>query len=313
MRNVVRSYVITNAPAILQLVGTITASTTIARMGNATGISRAIYSDPYSAGPDEGNQSRVIDKLNDWYFGKCAYCERFYKLDVEHFRPKGEIRDEDNGLLRAVGYYWLGYEWSNLLPSCISCNRDGGKNSKFPYVAGGNLVTAPVFDAVGNLDRTFCLVEHHLLVGELPALLNPETDINIVSYFAFEVDSDMQGIKIKGIDVNRRGEITANVCKLNRQEIRRDRLQGVVMDFVNSVHNSVAILKITNDDNSFAAQLNLHIRKVYNDCNEPKLSHTLLRKYIVSSLENFEDIVIPFIVPEFQQILLTAFKNYTAI
>jgi hypothetical protein len=313
MRNVVRSYVLTDAPARLQLAGTIVASTNIAQSGNADGISRTVYSDPYTAGTDEGNQSRVIDKLNDWYFGKCAYCERFYKLDVEHYRPKGEIRDEDNALLRAVGYYWLGYEWSNLLPSCISCNRDGGKVSKFPFLAGGNPVTAPVFDQSGNLDRIFCIINHQTLVGELPALLNPEIDLNIETYFTFEVDNDKQGIKIKGVDMNRRGEITANICKLNRQEIRRDRLQNVIMEFVNSVHNSIAILKATNDQNLFANQLNLLIRKIYSDCNEVTLSHTLLRKYIVASAQNFNDIVIPFVVPKFQQILLTAFVNYVAI
>jgi hypothetical protein len=313
MRSVTRSYLITDAPAILQKAETIIACTTIAREGNASGIKRAIYSDPYAAGPDEGNQSKVIDKLNLWYFGKCAYCERFYKLDVEHFRPKGEVTDENNNLLSGTGYYWLGYEWSNLLPSCISCNRDGGKNSKFPYVAGGTIITTPVFDITGNLDRSFCTVNHPTLLGELPALLNPEIDTNIENYFAFEVDGDKEGIKIKGIDANRRGEITANVCKLNRPEVRRDRLRDVVMDFANSIHNSVAVLKITNDNASFAAQLNLHIRKIYSDREDLKLSHTFLRKYIVASTQNFEEIVIPFIVPEFQQILLTAFKNYIAI
>jgi hypothetical protein len=39
------------------------------------------------------------------------------------------------------GYYWLAYEWTNLLPSCYDCNsfrRHGtmkagpGKNERFP-------------------------------------------------------------------------------------------------------------------------------------------------------------------------------------
>ncbi|ACT92182.1 hypothetical protein [Dyadobacter fermentans] len=313
MRNVTRSYLITDAPDILQAEDTIAASTIIAKAGDASGIKRSLYSDPYTAGPDEGNQSRVIDKLNNWYFGKCAYCERFYKLDVEHFRPKGEIRDENNALTSNIGYYWLGYEWSNLLPSCISCNRDGGKNSKFPYIAGGKTVTAPTFNESGNLDREHCIVDHELLVGELPALLNPEVDLNVERFFAFEIDDDTEGIRIKGVDADRRGEITAIVCKLNRSEIRRERLQHVVMEFVNSVHNSVAVLKSSGDNTNFKDQLNLHIQKIYRDCDEIKLSHTLLRKYIVATPLNFQKIVIPFIIPEFKAILSEAFTNYVHI
>ena len=57
--------------------------------------------------------------------GKCAYCESLYDPvqppDVEHFRPKAVVAHF--GVLRKPGYYWLAAEWSNLLPSCIDCNR----------------------------------------------------------------------------------------------------------------------------------------------------------------------------------------------
>jgi hypothetical protein len=69
--------------------------------------------------------------------GKCAYCEAKITLtqpgDVEHFRPKGRVVDENfkpihvrhpsKGDIVHPGYYWLAYEWRNLLPSCIDCNR----------------------------------------------------------------------------------------------------------------------------------------------------------------------------------------------
>ncbi len=67
---------------------------------------------------------------------KCAYCESLISNtqpgDVEHYRPKGRIRDLDGRVVRIVlagkevdhpGYWWLCYEWLNLLPSCIDCNR----------------------------------------------------------------------------------------------------------------------------------------------------------------------------------------------
>lgn len=68
--------------------------------------------------------------------GKCAFCEaNVYSIafgDVEHFRPKGGFkqRSSDTSLVRP-GYYWLAYEWDNLLFSCESCNRKN-KGNLFP-------------------------------------------------------------------------------------------------------------------------------------------------------------------------------------
>ncbi len=59
MRNVIRSYKITDAPNTLQLTSTIDDCTKIAKDGNASGIKPHIYSDPYKAAADEGSQSRV--------------------------------------------------------------------------------------------------------------------------------------------------------------------------------------------------------------------------------------------------------------
>ena len=95
------------------------------------------------------------------FYGKCAYCEvsiRDYQHgDVEHFRPKAGVTDEngqpvylldEEGLvqidskgepLEHPGYYWLAYEWTNLLPACVRCNQDDvrqgrriGKHCRFP-------------------------------------------------------------------------------------------------------------------------------------------------------------------------------------
>jgi len=67
----------------------------------------------------------VVQALNDRFAKKCAYCESVYAalapVDVEHYRPKGGV--EVDGKLKKPGYYWLAAEWTNLLPSCIDCNR----------------------------------------------------------------------------------------------------------------------------------------------------------------------------------------------
>ncbi len=310
MRNVFRSYLLADAPAVLQSQATIAACTTIARSGNASEIKSSIYNNSYAAGEDQGNESRVIERLNDWYHGKCAYCERYYKLDVEHYRPKGAISDEMGNSLRSNGYYWLGYEWSNLLPACISCNREGGKGIKFPYLNGGVMVTTPIFDAANKLDRSHCLIDHQTLLAERPALLHPEVDQNIENYFRFEIDKQRQGIFIKGIDAGMRGEITTVICKLNRSETRKDRLQHVVMELVRSVHNSIAKLNRTGNNAVFAMELELYFDKIIADCADEKVSHTLLRKFMVASAQNFDDIVVPFVDVNFQVILSHAFRQY---
>jgi hypothetical protein len=58
---------------------------------------------------------------------KCAFCEakplHVSDGDVEHFRPKGGVRQADTDPLQQPGYYWLAYDWANLMFSCERCNR----------------------------------------------------------------------------------------------------------------------------------------------------------------------------------------------
>lgn len=64
---------------------------------------------------------------------KCAYCERYFNGDfgaVEHFRPKGGYSLLYKGKEKLIqpGYYWLAYDWDNLLYSCSECNTSYKKN-----------------------------------------------------------------------------------------------------------------------------------------------------------------------------------------
>ena len=93
---------------------------------------------------------KVWKGFRDWmeanvFHYKCAYCETNLRQesipDAEHFRPKREIIyqsaaaktfDEDGVEVVHPGYFWLAYNWKNLLPSCHVCNRYEGKKSSFP-------------------------------------------------------------------------------------------------------------------------------------------------------------------------------------
>lgn len=78
--------------------------------------------------------------------GTCAYCEAVVepvtKGDIEHFRPKGGYRNIGDGSDNYPGYYWLAYEWSNLLIACPRCNQDS-KRTFFPISVGGVRALSP--------------------------------------------------------------------------------------------------------------------------------------------------------------------------
>ena len=96
-------------------------------------------------------KSEIWSELKRWlldnvFAGKCAYCEikvtgGFFG-DAEHYRPKGRVTVKDGAKTRVVerdgkphpGYYWLAYDYRNLLPSCERCNSADGKMNQFPVV-----------------------------------------------------------------------------------------------------------------------------------------------------------------------------------
>ena len=74
---------------------------------------------------------------------KCGFCERKlpqglganYEHDVEHFRPKQEVKawvgeafPRDTGAALKGGYYWLAYDPFNYVTTCRICNSAFKKN-----------------------------------------------------------------------------------------------------------------------------------------------------------------------------------------
>ncbi len=97
--------------------------------GHIYKMQKDVYMDPY--GP---------------FHGKCAYCEsKIYAnqhCDIDHFRPKAGLKDDKTGkpikcqvggnTQDHPGYYWLAYDWMNLLPSCVLCNQPSSGHSSYP-------------------------------------------------------------------------------------------------------------------------------------------------------------------------------------
>ena len=81
------------------------------------------------------SKKAVKDVLRRMHHDKCCYCEtKQYTpayLHVEHFRPKGAVRQSRAQDNEFPGYYWLAYCWDNLLLACFECNVTY-KNTMFP-------------------------------------------------------------------------------------------------------------------------------------------------------------------------------------
>jgi uncharacterized protein (TIGR02646 family) len=82
--------------------------------------------------PDIYGHPDVKTALIEDQYEKCCYCEAKFIAngfgDVEHFRPKGGVRQDRRSNLEKPGYYWLAYSWDNLFFSCEVCNRRYKRN-----------------------------------------------------------------------------------------------------------------------------------------------------------------------------------------
>ncbi len=89
--------------------------------------------------------------LFNLFHNKCAYCEGEISGnqtgDVEHFRPKGSIKNPDEEP-RSPGYYWLAADWNNLFLGCQSCNT---ARKEPELLADGTWTVAR--DATGKKDQ----------------------------------------------------------------------------------------------------------------------------------------------------------------
>ncbi|MFA6113304.1 MAG: hypothetical protein WC729_04915 [Sphingomonas sp.] len=140
---------------------------------------------------------RFMRYLLEIFGGKCAYCETRITSnqpgDVEHFRPKGRVVGDDfkpvqtlhpsKGTINHPGYFWLAYDWSNLLPSCIDCNRYRKHGIDDPQGAG----KADRFPVKGT---HICVPQD--LGSEEPFLIDP-TKIQPALHLEFHPDGTVSG------------------------------------------------------------------------------------------------------------------------
>jgi uncharacterized protein (TIGR02646 family) len=139
---------------------------------------------------------------------KCAFCEAKVSHvahgDVEHFRPKGGYQQSPMDQLTLPGYYWLAYDWSNLLFCCQICNQSHKRNG-FPLV---------------NQDHR-ARSHTHDIRSELPLLIDPASE-EPADFVDFNEEY------IRSVDGNARGETTIQTLGLNRSAIAEKRREALV-------------------------------------------------------------------------------------
>lgn len=139
---------------------------------------------------------------------KCGFCEskisHIASGDVEHFRPKSAVRNGPGEPLMSPGYFWLAYEWANLLFACERCNRRH-KGNIFPLVDTTTRARTPA-DDIGL---------------ESPLFIDPCSE-DPAAYIGFREEVPY------AIGGNPRGQATIDALGLQRPDLaerRRERLQ----------------------------------------------------------------------------------------
>ena len=159
----------------------------------------------------------LLDKV---FHGKCAYCESYIKGssfgDAEHYRPKSLVTVKIDGKAEPVmcgstphpGYYWLAYDWRNILPACELCNSADGKMNQFPI--DGEYVTEPG----KNTDTASLNATEH------PLLLHPYFDKQIGRHITFGDAGE-----VFPSNGDKRGDASIRVYNLARESLTIERAQ----------------------------------------------------------------------------------------
>lgn len=152
---------------------------------------RAVYAD-----------ESVKETLVAMQHSKCAFCEakplHVSDGDVEHFRPKGGVRQSDADPMQRPGYYWLAYAWDNLLFACERCNRRHKKN--LPLVDPARRATS----------------HQSPIVDEMSVFIDPSVE-DPEQYLTYREHVPV------AIDGNTRGQQTIEALGLRRPHLNADR------------------------------------------------------------------------------------------
>ncbi|REA63749.1 hypothetical protein DSL64_04790 [Dyadobacter luteus] len=187
----------------------------------------------------------TLQELELLYQSKCAYCETDTAagapMQVEHYRPKAKVTEDSSHL----GYYWLAYEWSNLILSCSKCNNK--KRNRFPIL--NTRLTEPQLDIDGLPTDEYRLANSLILNSEGTFLLHPEIDI-VEDHFLYNEKAEIVGRTPQALE-------TIKICGLNRKELVFKRLSilNEFRDDIKTILTDVLEQKVTTEQCRYAIKL----------------------------------------------------------
>lgn len=168
---------------------------------------RAEMEAAYDAAPAEYDARRLRFTFDSGIYGhetvkralvaaqhsKCCFCESKVGMDgdVEHYRPKAGVSQGAGRRIEGPGYYWLAYEWTNLLLSCSICNQRF-KRSLFPLADPATRARSPRDDTSR---------EAPLFID--PSETDPEEHVGFRREIPYPVDGSPRGaatIRALGLD-----------------------------------------------------------------------------------------------------------------
>ena len=192
----------------------------------------------------------VREVLRRLQHDKCCYCERRTSGRIDHFRPKGAIRHSKGSNRIHPGYYWLAYQWDNLLLACEDCNLK--KSDCFPLEDPGQRARNHLY----HLDR------------EAPLLLNPFEEPDPGEHLTFD------GAACRPRTA--RGRETVTLLELNRP-ILQDERQNVL--------NTLAFLCIVARDPEQSDTLRRRASDAMDSCARPDAPYTAMVREYLSAID----------------------------
>lgn len=237
---------------------------------------------------------RICKGLKRLYHYKCCYCETHIAagtvLEYDHFRPKNGIKGTSH-----PGYYWLGYEWTNLLPACPNCNR--AKSNAFP-ISGKRLDVSAFTGQWTPAEEPKFRPDSPLFKEEKPLLLHPETDTP-EDHLVFLGTGEVTGTSPKG-------RKTIEICKLNRDGLLLARA-GIIDNFLADIREMLNdFISGSIDRDTLAYGMDRLFTRI-SKCREPGNAYSAMGLFLYNRFDSF---FIEKLSPKQQKVLRKAFNLF---
>jgi 5-methylcytosine-specific restriction endonuclease McrA len=242
----------------------------------------------------------TIESLMTLYNDKCAICERLRgtELEIDHYRPKKERNNNSGTEYNQTGYYWLAYEWSNLIPLCSKCNKN--KSNKFPLRSWDNTNRISSHNNINTLNPFNPYNLDWLQSQELPLMINPEFDKNPERHFIFHSNGRVVGR-------TEEGDETIKICKLNRKDLIRERLK-ICEKYANSIKLALVGYNDHKNRSRLEGELEATFKKIKLNSHIDE-SHSYYNLFIYRYYHHFIDLKLPVNLRGISTKYFNQFKN----